>query len=211
MMKLSGLSVLSFTERVASSDPAPGGGSCAALYASLGAALIAMVGGMTQNRKKYAEFEEQAKQAEAKCGALREKLAEVMDSDTEAFLKVSDAYAMPKETVEEKAARSAAIQEGLKACTLTPLAMMELGGEAVDILAVMAEGFNTNCASDLGVAALSLKAGIQGAWLNVLINTGSLKDGEFAAEAERRGRKVLEEAIPKADACYEKLLKMVEG
>ena len=76
-MKLSELSVLAFTERVASCDPAPGGGSCAALYGCLGAALTAMVGGMTQNRKKYAEYEEHAKEVEAKCGMLREKLADV--------------------------------------------------------------------------------------------------------------------------------------
>ena len=134
-MKLSELSVLAFTERVASCDPAPGGGSCAALYGCLGAALTAMVGGMTQNRKKYAEYENHAKEIEAKCGMLREKLADVMDRDTDAFLLVSDAYALPKATDEEKAARSLAIQEGLKACTRTPLEMMELMGEAVELIA----------------------------------------------------------------------------
>ena len=210
-MNLSELNVLAFTERVASCEPAPGGGSCAALYGSLGAALTAMVGGMTQNRKKYAEFEEQAKEVEAKCGLLREKLADVMDRDTDAFLMVSDAYALPKATEEEKAARSQAIQEGLKACTRTPLEMMELMGEAAELMETLSEGFNTNCASDLGVAALSLKAGIQGAWLNVLINTGSLKDKEFTADAEERGRKVLERAVPAADACFEKMLKMVKA
>ena len=171
-MKLSELSVLAFTERVASCDPAPGGGSCAALYGCLGAALTAMVGGLTQNRKKYAEYENHAKEIEAKCGMLREKLADVMDRDTAAFLLVSDAYALPKATDEEKAARSLAIQEGLKACTRTPLEMMELMGEAVELIASMMDGFNTNCASDLGVAALSLKAGILGAWLNVKIPEG---------------------------------------
>lgn len=209
MKKLSELSVLSFTEQVASCEPAPGGGSCAALAGALGAALVAMVGGMTQNRKKYAEFEAQAKDAEQRCGVLREKLADVMDRDTEAFLKVSDAYAMPKGTDQEKAARSAAIQEGLKACTLTPLAMMELMGEAAGVLETLTEGFNVNCASDLGVAALFLKTGIQGAWMNVLINIGSLKDREFAEDAAKRGRAVLSRAVPAADACYEKLLKMV--
>ena len=175
-MKLSELSVLAFTERVASCDPAPGGGSCAALYGCLGAALTAMVGGMTQNRKKYAEYENHAKEIEAKCGMLREKLADVMDRDTAAFLLVSDAYALPKATDEEKAARSLAIQEGLKACTRTPLEMMELMGEAVELIASMMDGF----------------------------------DKAFAAEAEARGQAVLDCAVPAADDCFARLLKMVE-
>ena len=210
-MKLSELSVLAFTERVASCDPAPGGGSCAALYGCLGAALTAMVSGMTQNRKKYAEYEEHVKEVEAKCEKLREKLADVMERDTDAFLLVSDAYALPKATDEEKAARSLAIQEGLKACTRTPLEMMELMGEAVELISSMLDGFNTSCASDLGVAALSLKAGILGAWLNIKINTGSLKDKAFAADAEARGQAVLDRAVPVADDCFARLLKMVEG
>ncbi|MBR3008988.1 MAG: cyclodeaminase/cyclohydrolase family protein, partial [Stomatobaculum sp.] len=139
-----------------------------------------------------------------------EKLADVMDRDTDAFLMVSDAYALPKATDEEKAARSLAIQEGLKACTRTPLEMMELMGEAVELMASMMDGFNTNCASDLGVAALSLKAGILGAWLNVKINTGSLKDKAFAADAEARGQAVLDRAVPAAEDCFAGLLKMVE-
>ena len=145
------------------------------------------------------------------CRVLREKLADVMDRDTDAFLMVSDAYALPKATDEEKAARSLAIQEGLKACTRTPLEMMELMGEAVELMASMMDGFNTNCASDLGVAALSLKAGILGAWLNVKINTGSLKDKAFAADAEARGQAVLDRAVPAAEDCFARLLKMVEA
>ena len=61
------------------------------------------------------------------------------------------------------------------------------------------------------LAALSLKAGILGAWLNVKINTGSLKDKAFAADAEARGQAVLDRAVPAADDCFARLLKMVES
>ena len=210
-MKLSELSVLSFTDRVASVDPAPGGGSAAALYGALGAALTAMVGGMTQGRKKYAEYAERAKELEDQCLAFKDRLSGLMDSDTEAFLLVSNAYAMPKETDEEKKKRSAAIQEGLAACTRTPLSVMDCALEALECAAAMAEGFNVNCASDLGVAVLSLKAAVQGAWLNVLINIGSLKDREYAEEARKHGAETLERAVSLADSLYGKILGMVEN
>jgi len=79
------------------------------------------------------------------------------------------------------------------------------------LISSMLDGFNTSCASDLGVAALSLKAGILGAWMNIKINTGSLKDKAFAAVAEARGQAVLDRAVPMADDCFARLLKMVEG
>ena len=114
MMKLADMTVTGFADTVASDAPAPGGGSCAALYGSIGAALTAMVGGLTQGRKKYAEYAEHAAEVEKKGNELKTRLLDVMDRDTEAFNVVSAAFGMPKATDEEKAARSAAIQEGLK-------------------------------------------------------------------------------------------------
>ena len=210
-MKLAELSVREFAGAVASDAPAPGGGSVAALYGAVGAALTAMVAGLTRGRKKYAEHEEHAAEVQAKAEALQARLLEVMDQDTEAFMAVSRAFGMPKETEEEKAARSAAIQEGLKGCTRTPLAMMELCDETATLAASLPGRFNETSASDLGVAFLSLKAGIQGAWLNVLINIGSLKDREFAEEARARGESLLAHALPLADSCYAELLKLIDS
>ena len=138
-------------------------------------------------------------------------LLDVMDRDTDAFNVVSDAFAMPKATDEEKAARSAAIQEGLKGCTKTPMEMMELIDETLTLAQSLLGRFNDTSASDLGVAFLSLKAGIQGAWLNVLINVGSLKDQEFAAEYRAKGEKLLAHALPLADECYAEIVKLIEG
>ena len=200
MMKLADMTVTGFADTVASDAPAPGGGSCAALYGSIGAALTAMVGGLTQGRKKYAEYAEHAAEVEKKGNELKTRLLDVMDRDTEAFNVVSAAFGMPKATDEEKAARSAAIQEGLKGCTKTPMEMMELIDETL-----------TLAQSLLGLAFLSLKAGIQGAWLNVLINVGSLKDQEFAAEYRAKGEALLAHALPLADECYAEIVKLIEG
>ena len=203
-MKLAEMTVTGFADTVASDAPAPGGGSCAALYGSIGAALTAMVGGLTQGRKHAAEVEKKGNE-------LKTRLLDVMDRDTEAFNVVSAAFGMPKATDEEKAARSAAIQEGLKGCTKTPMEMMELIDETLTLAQSLLGRFNDTSASDLGVAFLSLKAGIQGAWLNVLINVGSLKDQEFAAEYRAKGEALLAHALPLADECYAEIVKLIEG
>ena len=210
-MKLADLKVNEFADLVASDAPAPGGGSVAALYGAIGAALTAMVACLTQGRKKYAEYAEHAAEVQQEASALQAKLIDVMDRDTDAFMVVSDAFAMPKETDEQKAARSAAIQEGLKGCTRTPMEMMELCDKTITLAASLIGRFNDTSASDLGVALLSLKAGIQGAWLNVLINIGSLKDREFADECRSRGEALLAHALPLTDECYAEILKLVDG
>ena len=95
-MKLAELTVTGFADIVSSDAPAPGGGSCAALYGAIGAALTAMVGGLTQGRKKYAEYAEHAAEVEAKGNELKTRLLDVMDRDTDAFNVVSAAFGMPK-------------------------------------------------------------------------------------------------------------------
>ena len=111
-MELAELTVRGFTEEIASASPAPGGGSAAALAGAVGAALTAMVSGLTLGRKKYEAVQELALRAQAQADALRKRLLAAMEQDTQAFLQVSAAYAMPKQTPEERQARSSAIEPG---------------------------------------------------------------------------------------------------
>ena len=206
-MKLAELKTAEFVDLLASDAPAPGGGSAAALEGALGAALTAMVCGLTVGKKKYAEFEELAQSAQAKALDLKARFVDVMDRDTEAFNVVSAAFGMPKATDEEKAARSAAIQEGLKGCTKTPFEMMELAVETLELTASILGKSNDSAASDLGVSALSLRAAIQGAWLNVLINIGSLKNKELAEDYRAKGEALLAKALPLVDQIYDTVVK----
>ena len=206
-MKLAELKTAEFVDLLASDAPAPGGGSAAALEGALGAALTAMVCGLTVGKKKYAEFQELAEEAQKKATDLKARFVDVMDRDTEAFNVVSAAFGMPKATDEEKAARSAAIQEGLKGCTKTPFEMMELAAETLELTASILGKSNDSAASDLGVSALSLRAAIQGAWLNVLINIGSLKDKDLAEDYRKKGEALLAKALPLADQIYETVVK----
>ena len=206
-MKLAELKTAGFVDLLASDAPAPGGGSAAALEGALGAALTAMVCGLTVGKKKYAEFQELAEEAQKKATDLKARFVDVMDRDTEAFNVVSAAFGMPKETDEEKAARSAAIQKGLEGCTKTPFEMMELAVETLELTASILGKSNDSAASDLGVSALSLRAAVQGAWLNVLINIGSLKNKELAEDYRTKGEALLAKALPLADQIYDAVVK----
>ena len=208
-MKLADLKVTEFIDLLASDAPAPGGGSAAALEGAIGAALTAMVCGLTKGKKKFAEFNDLAVEAEVKALALKDRFVDVMDRDTEAFNVVSAAFGMPKETDEEKAARSAAIQKGLEGCTATPFEMMEIAVETLELTDSILGKSNDSAASDLGVSALSLRAAIQGAWLNVLINIGSLKNKELAEDYRAKGEAILAKALPLADKIYNEVLGML--
>ena len=210
-MKIADMKVTELINEVGAGTPAPGGGAVAGLAGGIGVALTMMVNGLTLSKKGFEDDRERILDAIAKGNELKTRLLDVMDRDTDAFNVVSAAFGMPKDTDEQKAARSAAIQNGLKGCTKTPMEMMELIDETLTLAHSLLGRFNDTSASDLGVAFLSLKAGIQGAWLNVLINVGSLKDQEFAAEYRARGEKLLAHALPLADECYAEIVKLIDG
>lgn len=205
-MLLKDHTVDAFSAALASSAPAPGGGSAAALEGALGAALTAMVANLTLGRKNYAEHQELARETAEKAEALRLRLAELMDRDTESYLAVTAAYALPKETDEQKALRSEAIQRGLERSTAVPFATMELAAETLELTAGLVGRSNKNAASDLGVAALSLSAALKGAWLNVRTNVGSLKDRALAEDYLSRGQALADRALPLADRIYQETL-----
>ena len=208
-MKLVEQQVGQFTQALASEAPAPGGGSASALMGAQGAALIAMVCALTAGKEKYAQHQTLAENTRRRASELQARLLEAVDRDTEAFLTISSAYAMAKTTAEEKAARSAAIQRGLETCTRSPLGMMALASEALDLAEGLLGRFNENAASDLGVAVLSLAACARGAWLNVLINVGSLKDQALAQSLRRQGEGLLEKILLQADRTYQQIVQML--
>jgi formiminotetrahydrofolate cyclodeaminase len=201
-MKFAEMPINEWMDRLGSNAPTPGGGSAAALEGALGAALAAMVCSLTVGKKKYEEHQELASEALKKALELKERFLDEMERDVEAFNVVSAAYRMPKETEEEKTARSAAIQKGLEVCTVPPLTMMELAVEALELTHSLLGKSNDGAVSDLGVSALSLRAAIQGAWLNVLINIGSMKNKELAETYRQKGETLLSRALPLADQIY---------
>ena len=202
-MELTKLSTFEFMNLLASREPAPGGGAAAALTGALGAALAVMVCCLTEGKEKFAAHQALVSDAKDRALDLTAAYLDLMDRDAAAFQAVSAAYRLPKDTQAEKTARSAAIQQGLRGCTAPPMEMMELAVEALELTASLVGKSNPGAVSDLGVSALSLRAAIQGAWLNVLININTMKDQALAADFRSRGEALLAKALPLADEIYD--------
>ena len=192
-MKLVDYRVTEFMQLLASDAPAPGGGSAAALAGATGASLAAMVAALTLGKEKYHEYEAQTVALQNKGNELQVRFLELIDADTEAFNDVSAAYKLPKQTEAEKKQRREAIELSLKKATQTPFAMMKTALECLQVVATAVGKTNASAASDLGVAAYSLRAAAEGAWLNVLINLGGIKDEAFVTQYQDAGAKLLAE------------------
>ena len=205
MMKLSKMQVQEFIDVLASDAPAPGGGSAAALAGAKGCALGAMVATLTIGKAKYAEYEALNVITQKKLIILKDKFMAAMDEDTETFGVMTKVFAMPKETDEEKAARKAAMQEALKVCTKIPMEMLTYSVEALKAINEIVGKSNQSASSDIGVAALELSAAVRGAWLNVLINIGGIKDDNFVAEHKEQGTSLVTEAENLATKIYEEI------
>ncbi len=178
---LTNLTLTQFLDETASNSPAPGGGSISALAAALGAALTSMVCRLTIGKKKYADVQPEMESILKRSEAIRQQATALIDEDTAAFNRVMAAFALPKETDEEKAKRTAAIQAATKDATRVPLRLMEVTADAMGLVKDVAARGNQNSLSDAGVAALVLSAACEGAALNVRINLGGLTDQEFVA------------------------------
>lgn len=208
-MKLVELKVHEFMTVLGSDEPAPGGGSAAALAAAMGISLTKMVTELTKGKKKYVEYETSTQAVLAEASRLQVELLEAIDKDTEAFNVVSAVFTMPKETEEEKVARREEMQKALKGAAVSPYEMMETILHALKTTSKAVGKTNVNAASDLGVAALNLKSGLQGAWLNVLINLSGINDSNFVEEYRSKGEKLLQEGSQLADDIYGKVLTLV--
>ena len=193
---LTDLTVKGLLDVTAGKDPVPGGGSISALCGSIAAALTEMVAGLTIGKKKYAEVEEQMKQLAERVQQIRQQLILDVDRDSEAYNVVFAAFQMPKETDEEKATRSAQIQEATKIAANVP---MEVARRVYSLLSdieeVVSNG-NQNAVTDGCVAMMSARNAIIGALFNVRINLTSIKDEQYVAdmtaEADRLEREVIE-------------------
>ena len=168
-----------FLDDLASSSPTPGGGSVAALAGALGAALISMVCSLTIGKKKYAAVEGEMKAIRAPSEELRKKFASLVERDAAAFNKVMEAYALPKETDDQKALRAAAVQAGTKEAALVPLEVMKHCIDAHALAQEAAAKGNENSVSDAGVSAIMIHAACESAALNVRINLRGINDMEF--------------------------------
>ncbi|KAF5408796.1 MAG: hypothetical protein Udaeo2_10510 [Candidatus Udaeobacter sp.] len=187
---LAKMNLREFCNETLSDSPAPGGGSVAALMGALGASLGGMVANLSAGKRGWDDKLEYFSDWAVKAQQLKDELLSLVDEDTAAFNKVMDAFALPKEAAEEKAARAAAIEQATKYAAEVPLKVMETASKSYDLLAEMAERGNPASVSDVGVGALATRACIEGAALNVRINLAQLKDEKFKGVLAEKVRSV---------------------
>ncbi|MCG8323905.1 MAG: cyclodeaminase/cyclohydrolase family protein [Thiotrichales bacterium] len=196
-----------FLDGLAAKTSTPGGGGAAAVCGAMGAALISMVANFTIGKKGYEDVNDEAREILSKSEDLRARLTDAIKDDVEVFNRVMSAYGLPKETDDEKAARSAEIQTALKEATDVPLECARLCREVIDLSQPVAGKGNTNVISDAGVAVLAGYAGLRSAALNVYINIGGIKDEEFVND--RRAR--LEALLDNMEVLKEDIYELVKS
>jgi len=201
--------VREFINELGSNSPAPGGGSVAALGASLATALGAMVFNLTVGKKAYNEYSNEDKMLVdknlEKCLELEDNFLDLMNKDTEAFLVLMSAFKLPKETEDEKKVRSLKIKEGNQVALEIPLTVAQEAYKIYEYVKVAATLGNKNAISDAGVSALMLQASIESAILNVKINLSSVKDETYKEEI----KPICEELIKEGRLRRDEILDVV--
>src|SRR5919106_2174509 len=180
MAQFKDIAIEPFLDALASNTATPGGGSAAAIFGAMGAALVTMVCNLTIGKKKYADVEEEMKDVLGKAEALRHKLTGMIEDDVRAFDSVMGAYGMAKGTDAEKAAREKSIQAALREATEVPLRCCHAAREVIDLALIASEKGNLNVISDAGVGVLAGYAALRSAALNVFTNARMITDKSFA-------------------------------
>ena len=176
-------SVRDFAAALASGEPVPGGGGAAALAGALGAALAAMVCNFTIGRKRYQAIEPEMRALLSRADAIRAELLDLVDADAEAYGKVVEGQALPKDSPEQVVERDRHIQAALAESVRVPLRVAVLAADAVALCEPIAERGNQRLISDAGVAALLADAALRSAALNVRVNLGNLRDEKLVSES----------------------------
>lgn len=196
-------SIQKFLDELASSSSTPGGGSAAAVMGAAGAALVSMVCNLTIGKKNYADVESEMREVLRQSENLQHRLTGMINDDVAAFNHVMAAYGLPKNSDEEKARRTAAIQEALKRATQVPLSCAQACSEVMQLAKRAAEKGNVNVVSDAGVAVLAACAGLKSAALNVYVNTAAIKDEAFNKHKLAELDNVLADAGSFTNGVYE--------
>lgn len=188
--KLIDMSCTAFANETASESPAPGGGSISAYMGALGASLATMVANLSSHKAGWDERWEEFSIWAEKGQKIKDELLFLVDEDTNAFNKIMDAFGLSKSTDEEKAARTAAIQEATKYATEVPFRTMERVFDSFELIKAMAEFGNPNSVTDAGVGALCARSAVMGAYLNVKINASGLKDKAYVENILAKGAEI---------------------
>ena len=204
-------SVGEFVDEVSRDTPAPGGGSIAALAGSIGAALAAMVANLTIGKTGFDGRYEELDTLAAKAQGIKDLLLAAVDEDTQAFNGVMEALRMPKDTPDQQAARSRALQSGYKHATEVPMQTARHCRAALELCLMAARSGNDVMITDAGVGALVSLAGVKGAAYNVRINLKSIKDADYVKRSGAEIARLVDESRNLAEIVEREVERVVNG
>lgn len=195
-----------FLSELSSNAPVPGGGGASAAVGAFAAALGMMVTNLTIGKKKYADYEEEVKAVRDRLEGLRDQLIDLVDGDAVAFEPLSKAYSIPKDDPE----RDTIMENALYEASVVPMSIMETVLAAAKELEVLVEKGSKLAVSDVGVGILFAQAAIEGASLNVYINTKSMKDRERAAALDAKADAIIAEGAALKARIYDGVLAAIK-
>lgn len=195
-----------FIGALASKAAVPGGGGACAYVAAAGMALGSMVANLTTGKKKYAQYQQEIEVLLEKAEKISKELMDYMDKDAESFEPLSRAYGLPKDTKEQQEYKDEVMEKALKEASLTPIALMEKIIEALKVLERLSAVGSRLAISDVGAGVQLCKAALNGASLNVFINTKLMKNIEYAEELNVKTDELLIEGNELADNIYDSVM-----
>lgn len=202
-------SCMEFINQLSSKAPVPGGGGASALVGTIGTALSSMVGNLTLGKKKYADVQDDIQAMLVEAQQLQNELLDLINKDAEAFEPLSKAYGLPKNTPEEIEHKNQVMEAALRTASEVPYEIMEKCMQAIELHEQMAHKGTRIALSDVGVGVTFCKAALIGASLNIYINTGIMKDRQYAAQLEAKSDELIKKATQKADSVYDYVMSCI--
>ncbi|MCD7768600.1 MAG: cyclodeaminase/cyclohydrolase family protein [Oscillospiraceae bacterium] len=202
-MAFEAMTLSEFTQALASNAATPGGGGAAAVAGALAAALGAMVGSLTMGKKKYAAVEAEISALTERAQALSHRLLELAEEDAAAFRPLSRAYAIPK----DDPSRAEVMEACLLRAAAPPLDILRCCCQAVDLLEGFARKGSVLAVSDAATGAALCRGAMEGAAMNVRVNTRSMRDRAAAGALDRETDALLDEYVPRAQRIFDDIYK----
>ncbi len=200
-----------FTEDLASKEPVPGGGGSSAAVGALAMALGMMVSNLTIGKKKYAADEEEIRAVLGRLSEAKEKLLMLVEEDAKAFEPLAKAYGLPQDTPEEKEEKADILQAAYGDASRVPIRIMETILPCMQDLEILGEKGSTIAVSDVGVGILFAQAALEGASLNILINTKPMKDRDLAADLNRHAQEMIDQGAAIRDRVYNRVQAQIKS
>ncbi len=194
-----------FIEALSSAKPVPGGGGACAAVGAFAAALGMMVANLTVGKKRYEDVEEEIKETLSRLDELKRQLLVMTDKDAECFEPLARAYGLPKGTEEEKAKKERVLEKALYEASVVPLELMETLLKVMECLKLLGEKGSRLAVSDVGVGILFAQAALEGASLNVFINTKLMKNYERAQELNQKAEALIQEGTKFQEGIYQEV------